>query len=863
MPREDRTIEQQSVSHESVVSSVEETAGQPGTTASDDRPPFAPPTTPGDLGRLGKYRIVKELGRGGMGAVYLAHDERLRRKVAFKVMLPKFAADAEAKSRFLREARAAAQISSDHVVSIHEAEEIDGVPYIALQYLQGMALDEFLKTKGPLAPAQIVRIGREAALGLAAAHQLGLVHRDIKPSNLWLEAPNGRVKILDFGLAKSVEGDASVDLTGSGVLVGTPVYLAPEQARGEKVDGRTDLYSLGGVLYRLCTGNLPVKGATPMAVLTSLAIDTPTPIREVNPSIPEALAAITHQLLAKKADQRPATAKDLAARLMQITKELTAPALLAAVPVSTQPLQPLPAPASNPFAELTQAEPSALVQHRTATLRVEPLPDVPGPQDQPGPVPRSWLVAGGLALLALILVAGGIVITIRNKDGTDTKIMAPQGAKVEVEQDGKKTEFGPKWDPKKDPGKTPAAASDDDPDRKAAKYILSVAGTVRVNDEERDLRDPADLPAEPFRLTHVYAIRNRHLSDAGMACFKGCRHLKFLDLWEAGVGDAGLANFAGCTSLTKLLLGHTKVGDAGLAHFKDCKNLALLHLAGTSVGDAGLAHFAGCSSLTDLSLFQTKVTGAGLAPFRNCARLATLDLVGTKVTDAGLAYFKDCYHLTVLALDDTAIGDTGLSYLKDCRSLTCLGLRSTKVTDAGLAHLKDNRNLTQINLFLTNVGDEGLSHFKDCRSLVLLNLSGTRVTDKSLAHFQGAKDLTFLNLSGTKATDAGLANFKDCRNLATLWLNDLRLTEAGLAPFADCVNLANLALVNTNITDKDDRRGRGPLQGLQGPGASAPLEHQGHRRRRPQAARGAAEVPDRERPRHVRAEVRRFLRREP
>ena len=441
-PREDRTIEQQSVSHESVGSSVEETAGQNAATASDDRPPFAPPTTPGDLGRLGKYRIVKELGRGGMGAVYLAHDERLRRKVALKVMLPKFAANAEAKNRFLREARAAAQISSDHVVSIHEAEEIDGVPYIALQYLQGMALDVFLKTKGPLAPAQIVRIGREAALGLAAAHQIGLVHRDIKPSNLWLEAPNGRVKILDFGLAKTIEGDASVDITGSGVLVGTPVYMAPEQARGEKVDGRTDLYSLGGVLYRLCTGNLPVKGATPMAVLTSLAVDTPTPIREVNPSIPEALAAITHQLLAKKPDQRPATAKDLAARLMRITKELTTPALLAAAPVSAQPLQPLPAPAANPFAELTQAEPSVLVQHRTATLLVEPLPVAPGRKDQPGPVPRSWLVAGGLALLALILVAGGIVITIRNKDGSVTEIKVPPGAKVEV--NGKPVEPEPK-----------------------------------------------------------------------------------------------------------------------------------------------------------------------------------------------------------------------------------------------------------------------------------------------------------------------------------------------------------------------------------------------------------------------------------
>ena len=160
---------------------------RPGaSTAGPPAPVFGPPAEPGDVGRLGPYRVLKELGKGGMGAVYLALDTRLNRRLALKIMLPRFAADAAAKERFLREARAAAQVSHDNVVTVHEADERDGVPYIAMQLLQGLPLGEYLKRKGSPAVAQIIRVAGEAAAGLAAAHRTGLVHRDIKPANLWL-----------------------------------------------------------------------------------------------------------------------------------------------------------------------------------------------------------------------------------------------------------------------------------------------------------------------------------------------------------------------------------------------------------------------------------------------------------------------------------------------------------------------------------------------------------------------------------------------------------------------------------------------------------------------------------------------------
>jgi serine/threonine protein kinase len=271
----------------------------------------------------GKYRLLERLGAGGMGAVYLAVDTRLDRKLALKVMLPEFAADRDAKERFLREARAAAKITHDNVVIVHEADEREGVPYIAMQFLQGYPLDEFLKQKGTPALPHVIRIARETALGLAAAHELGLVHRDIKPANLWLEAPNGRVKVLDFGLAKPVGTDA--ELTKSGAVVGTPAYMSPEQARGQKVDSRTDLFSLGSVLYRLCTGQTPFAGPNVMAVLMALGHDEPTPVRELNPNVPEPLAQLIHQLLAKKPEDRPQTATEVAKRLRAILEQRLAP----------------------------------------------------------------------------------------------------------------------------------------------------------------------------------------------------------------------------------------------------------------------------------------------------------------------------------------------------------------------------------------------------------------------------------------------------------------------------------------------------------------------------------------------------------
>jgi ribosomal protein S27E len=280
---------------------------------------LAPAQAPDELGRLGPYRVLKVLGAGGMGVVFRAEDPQLQRLVALKAMLPDLAANESARQRFLREARAAAKLKHDHIVSIYQVGEDRGAPFLAMEFLEGEALEDRIKRAAPdegtspLPLAEILRIGREIAEGLEAAHEHGLIHRDIKPGNVWLEGKRGRVKILDFGLARSANED--VHLTQSGAIVGTPAYMPPEQARGEAVDGRCDLYSLGCVLYRLCTGQLPFKGDNTMSLLLALATEQPKSVRELNADVPAALADLIMRLLAKDAAQRPATAREVAEAL--------------------------------------------------------------------------------------------------------------------------------------------------------------------------------------------------------------------------------------------------------------------------------------------------------------------------------------------------------------------------------------------------------------------------------------------------------------------------------------------------------------------------------------------------------------------
>ena len=264
---------------------------------------------PGRLGRLGPYEVIEVIGRGGMGVVLRAHEPKLNRVVAVKVLAPEFAANPTARKRFLREAQAAAAVSHPHVVSIHAVDEAENMPYLVMECIDGVSLQEKIERVGHLKLKEILRIGSQIAAGLAAAHSQGLIHRDVKPGNILLENGVERVKITDFGLARAVD---DIGTTRTGEVVGTPQYMSPEQAQGDAVDHRSDLFSLGSVLYAMCTGRSPFRAETTVAALRRVCDDKPRPIREVNPETPDALVAIIDRLLAKNPDQRFQTSQEVA-----------------------------------------------------------------------------------------------------------------------------------------------------------------------------------------------------------------------------------------------------------------------------------------------------------------------------------------------------------------------------------------------------------------------------------------------------------------------------------------------------------------------------------------------------------------------
>jgi serine/threonine-protein kinase len=276
-----------------------DTAG-PATPGEPTLPFLRPPIDPANIGRIGQYEVAKVLGRGGMGVVLKAFDPALRRAVAIKVLAPQWAAHAEARQRFEREARAAALVRHANVVAIYAVEEAEGLPYLVMEYVPCESLQQRLDRSGPLDIEEVLEIGAQVAAGLAAAHDRGLVHRDVKPANILLDR-DGHVRLTDFGLARAVD---DTTLTQSGTIAGTPQYMAPEQARGGAVDDRADQFSLGSVLYAMCTGRSPFRGPTTMAVLKRVCEDDSRDVREINPNVSVEVAEIIDRLHAKRPRDR-------------------------------------------------------------------------------------------------------------------------------------------------------------------------------------------------------------------------------------------------------------------------------------------------------------------------------------------------------------------------------------------------------------------------------------------------------------------------------------------------------------------------------------------------------------------------------
>jgi len=360
---------------------------------------------------LGQYQIVQEIGRGGMAVVYKAYQPSLTRYVAIKVLPPQFSFDQDFIERFVREARGAAMLHHPNIITIHDVSEQDGVHYFVMEYLTGKTLDLVL-AQTPMPPPRIVHIIRQVAGALDHAHSQGLIHRDIKPSNISVdEVRNDHVVLMDFGLVRAGQDSK---LTKTGMIVGTPEYMSPEQAQGEEVDYRTDLYSLGVVLYRMLTGTAPFVRSTPAAVLLAHVAYEPLPVSQINPTVPKSVEAVVLKAMAKDRNRRYQSAGELARDLsVAITGQMPTGLEPQAVRTTTLPAPPpmsatiLPTVISAP----TTPPPSAAILPTVVSAPTTPPPLAPTTHVPVPPAPVEQKRAGATSPVVLVgLGAAALVV---------------------------------------------------------------------------------------------------------------------------------------------------------------------------------------------------------------------------------------------------------------------------------------------------------------------------------------------------------------------------------------------------------------------------------------------------------------------
>ncbi len=555
---------------------------------------------------VGNYEILRELGRGGMGVVYKAHEQSLQRIVALKVLSPALAEDPVFVKRFMREARAAARLDHPNIVTVYAVGEHNGAYYIAMQYVKGQSVAERIREEGQLDVNEAFQIAREVAEALANAHGQSIVHRDIKPQNIMLDQA-GRAKVMDFGLAKLLE--ANSDLTMKGDRIGTPMYMAPEQIRGKKVDTRADIYALGVVLYQMLAGSPPYKADTPLTVMRQVTEAEPDPLEEFNSSVCKPLVRVVQKMMAKDLDERYGSAEEVARDIRAVI--------------------------ADPFDAPNAVPPRPLASPAPAPKRTEPL------------VTRRRMVSalGAVAVLAVVGLAGYGLLNALSPGGMGDLLGDSPFADPNLEAavrdalgkpDGSLTE------------QDLLALTELDARERGIRALhgielcknlesLGVDNHYDASGPERNqFTDITPLGQLTF-LTSLDLEGSRNLGDGDMHVLAQLPNLGFLNVQGIPITDEGLAILAESKSLSSLMAQSPHFTDKAFEHLASMSSLTWLCLDGTNnLTDAGLRRLAEKSNLGSFGpIASTGYTNTGLEYLSASPRLRELGLHPSFVADAG------------------------------------------------------------------------------------------------------------------------------------------------------------------------------------------------------------------------------------
>jgi serine/threonine protein kinase len=733
---------------------------------------IGPPQAPTEIGRLGPYRVLGLLGSGGMGMVLRAIDPQLEREVALKVILPKYAADPRARQRFLREARASAAVDHVHVVPIFHVGDEHGLPFLVMPLLKGQTLAKALKQTPRLAIAEVARIGREIAEGLAAAHDMHLIHRDVKPGNIWLEGKKRSVRLLDFGLARPTANEpAGIEaLTEPGVSVGTPAYMSPEQARGEAVTAASDLFSLGEVLYLMATGKAAFDGPMPAAILTALATKDPDPPSAIAPDMPPALSDLILRLLAKEPAERPPSATAVADELHEIEQGLapeqgrtSAPSTIAAKPPSKKGSKWAWVAAGSlvlvgaPLLAFGVLRLLAPAEVRIVTPKGTLVIDSDDPNVEVVVRKNGALIRDRIKEREIVLEVGDYTIDLADKrDGLKLST-----DRFSITHDGKET-VRVRFEKKE-----PARVLSPEDHRRLAEWVLKQeGGEVRLEGAGR-VRKAADLPQGPFQFWDL-TIQLPNLQALPPEAAGWLRSLPA----QTSVGilltsrewdDDAFRKFIPILRdipRAKIVLGQPcLISDQGLKHLAEVPNLWGIGLGGINVSDEGVRLLAALEHLEDIALNSVPVSDNTVESILAHGTFRSIRLQYTLASRACLTSVLKNANLEYLILVGLSLTDDDMQRLSALKRLHGLEVESAAVMSDGFRHLE-------------NVPDLWHLHIQNCG----------KVDDRVLQHLGKLKNLRELEFKTMKSiTDQSLMRVKTLSKLETLALTECAVTRAGVA----------------------------------------------------------------------------------
>jgi serine/threonine protein kinase len=808
---------------------------------------LAPPTRPDTLGRLGHYDVLQVLGRGGFGIVFRAFDETLQRVVALKVMAPRLAVTSPARKRFLREARFSAQVRHENVVQVYEVVE-QPLPYLAMEFIPGETLQQKLDRVGPLDVPEVLRIGRQVAEGLAAAHVMDLIHRDIKPGNVLLEGGHQKVKITDFGLARTVD-DASI--SESGTIAGTPMYMAPEQALGQTLDQRADLFSFGSVLYQMVAGRPPFRASTTVAVLKRVAEDQPRAIREIIPETPQWLCDIIAKLHAKDPADRYQSAREVADVLADCEAQLKANArlmdysriphikprrsgrrkwiaaavavLLAVIALAVTEFAGVthlfhlglpkkdaaqPGPAANTAFDAKEAQEAVAKQlgipvetTNSIGMKLRFIPPGKFTMGSSSEEIDFWLKQYSSEWLRVHLPTEGpnhqVEITsplymgqTELTVGQFRQFVKATGYQTQAEREGGAIRHFPNGQSKLDANTNwlnPGFAQTDDHPVVCVSWNDAVAFCNWLSKTERkEYRLPTEAEWE-------YSCRAGSIS-------RWCFGDDEAELWDyARIGSNSQQHTWPVAGLKGNAWGlHDMHGNA----WELCEDrYDPRYYKNSPEKDPRGAGAGGDRALRGGSWIDAQV-------YSRSAMRGVYDSSGTPASNVGFRVVLAVSPPATIApfTDADAKRIAALPAFRQVEEVRKELIRRNPGFDGKLEHRIEGGEVTEFRIVTDKVTD--IVPIRVFNALRLLQCWGT-ITDKpngqleDLTPLEGMNlaSLTHLDLAGTRVTDAGLVHFKDCKALRFLSLDSTRVTDRGLANFQHCEDLREVLLRTTSVTD--------------------------------------------------------------